>query len=404
MSEPSLTRRRFLGATTALAVGGVVPFLGGCGRSSVPPPTLRVHLRLSAYERAFFTRTILPPFERARNVRVALGGGTTDEAIGALHEDAGRFDLVGIDTEQLGLLLADHLVSDVNDQRTALDAAIPSNILAALEQGGKLHALPYRPTTWVTFYNSALLGAAGVAPPRTWDELLVVAGKVRDDKGGKVALQGAASAAGQSLVELVWAFGGDPLTLDDAGSRAAADFLARLAPLLAPATRDANFDTLTRDLGTDRVALGPNWPVVATDLLQRGGKPDLAVSATIAGPLGRPRVLSGQVLIVPTGAQQRDHALALAAHLRGQEIQRTLARELAWFPAREDTFDSAPTWQQGVASAAREALRTARALPPLAQRADFDLILGTAFRQIAFEGILPPTALATAAARLPALR
>src|SRR5262249_11194303 len=152
-----------------------------------------------------------------------------------------------------------------------IDAGVIPSTLAALEQGGRLHGLPYRPTTWVTFYNGALLATAGVAPPRTWDELPAAAGKLRDASGGNVALQGAEGAAGPSLVELVWAFGGAPLALADAGSRAAGDFLARLAPLLAPTTRDAKFDTLTRDLGTDRVALGPNWPVVATDLLQRGG-------------------------------------------------------------------------------------------------------------------------------------
>jgi len=149
---------------------------------------------------------------------------------------------------------------------------------------------------------------------------------------------------------------------------------------------------------------GPNWPSVATDLLQRGGKTDLAVTPTLAGPAGSARVLSGQILVVPPGAKQRILALALAAHLRSRAMQELFARELAWLPAREDAFPAAPAWQSGVAAAALTALKGSRALPPLADRVGFDTALGDAFRQIAFEGADPNTALATAAGKLAGVR
>jgi ABC-type glycerol-3-phosphate transport system substrate-binding protein len=390
--------------TTAL------PLLGGCGTSAVPKATLRVNLRLTAYERSFFKHAILPPFEEANNVRVEFTPGTTDEAIGALRGGSSRADLLAVDTEILGLLIAEGLTTDLNDERDGLRAAIIPSTLGALEANGALHALPYRPTTWITFYNRPQFAAAGVAPPRTWDELLMAAEAIRNaDGSGQIALQGATTEtiggpAAQSFVELIWAFGGDPLTLTDDGSRAAADYLARLAQHLAPASRDAKFDTLTRDLATDRVALGPNWPVVATDLIQRGGKADIAVAPTIAGPASGARVLSGQVLLIPKNAARPDLARLFAGHLRTQATQATLARELAWFPLREDAFSAAPDWQQPVAAAALEALRGARALPPIANREAFDAALGTAFRQIAFEGVAPITALVTAANALRAVR
>lgn len=406
MNEPLLTRRRFVALGGTLALAGAAPLLGGCGGTApAPPPTLRIHLSLSAYERAFFARAIVPPFEQARNVRVELADGTTDEAIEDLYADRSRFDLLAVDTERLGALIADRLALDVNDQRPTLAAPILPSILGALEHDDRLHALPYRPTAWVTFYNRALLTNAGVEPPRTWDDLLTAAARLRDAAGGRVALQGASGApAAQSLVELIWAFGGDPLAPTDAGALAAGDYLARLAPLLAPGARDAKFDTLTAALAADRVAFGPNWPVVAADLVQRGGKPEIAVAATLAGPVGDARVLSGQLLIVPTGARQPTLALALAAHLRSREVQRSLVGQLAWFPLRDDAFDAAPAWQMETATALREALRTARAIPPLANREALDLALGTAFRRIAFEGTAPATALAWAAAAINGLR
>ncbi len=404
-SGTPFTRRHFLAAGLGLAA---LPLLAGCGAggASVPPVTLRVHLNLTAYERSVFMRLVLPPFEAAQGARVELTDGTTDEAIGALRDDNGALDLLAVDTEALGGLLAGNLASDVSDQRAALPDGIVPSVLGALEANGTLHALPYRPTTWITYYNTALFGAARLDPPRTWDELLTAATALRTPNGGGlVELQGATSAtaggpAAQQFAELIWAFGGDPMTPNGDGARAAGAFLARLGPQLAAGSRDAKIDTLARDLATNAAALGPNWPSVATDLLQRGGKTDLAVAPTLAGPTGGARVLSGQLLVVPPGAKQRTLALALAAHLRSRAMQELFARELAWLPAREDAFAAAPAWQTGVAAAALAALKGARAMPPLADRPGFDTALGDAFRQIAFEGADPNAALITAAGKL----
>jgi len=402
-------RRHFLIAGLGLAA---LPLLTGCGAggASALPVTLRVHLNLTAYERSVFVRAVLPPFEAAQGARVALTDGTTDEAIGALQNDNGVLDLLAVDTEALGGLLAERLASEVSDQRAALAEGIVPSVLGALEANGALHALPYRPTTWITYHNTALFGAAHLDPPRIWDDLLAAAIALRaPDGGGQIALQGASSAtaggpAAQQFAELIWAFGGDPLTPNGDGARAAGAFLARLGPQLSAGSRDAKIDTMARDLATNTAALGPNWPSVATDLLQRGGKTDLGVAPTLAGPVGCARVLSGQILVVPPGAKQRALALALAAHLRSRAMQETFARELAWLPARADAFAAAPAWQGGVGDAALTALKGSRALPPLADRAGFDTALGDAFRQIAFQGADPNTALATAAGKLANVR
>ncbi len=409
-ANPTFTRRRILAAGAGFAFAAALPLLGGCGTSTAPRATLRVNLRLSAYERSFFVHSILPPFAAANNVRVEFTPGTTDEAIGALRGGTSQADLLAVDTEILGLLIAEGLTTDLNGERDGLRTTVIPSTLGAVESNGALHALPYRPTTWITFYNQARLATAGVTPPRTWDELLAAATVVRSDDGtGQIALQGATTEtvggpAAQSLVELIWAFGGDPLTLSDDGSRAAVDYLARLAPRLAPASREAKFDTLTRDLANGRIALGPNWPVVAMDLIQRGGKADIAVAPMIAGPATGARVLSGQVLLIPKNAARPDLARLFAAHLRAQATQTALARELAWFPVREDAFSAAPAWQQPIATAALAALRGARALPAIANREAFDAALGTTFRQVAFEGVAPTTALEAAADKLKSVR
>ena len=222
---------------------------------------------------------------------------------------------------------------------------------------------------------------------------------------GLVAAQGAeGAAAAQSLIELVWACGGDPLALDDAGSRAAGAYLERLAPALAPVSAEAKFDSMTTALGSDRVALGANWAVVAADLLQRGGKRGIGVYAGPAGPSGNARLLSGQVLVAPAKAAGRAGALALARYLWSRPVQEQLAANLAWTPMRTDAFDAAPEWQRPVATIALGALRAARALPPLPDRDAANAALSDAFRGIAFQQVPPAQALDRAASRLRALR
>lgn len=400
---PSLTRRQLLlgGATAALLAG-----CGGARPGAAPVATLRVLLSLNAYEREFFGRAVLPPFEERHRVRVELASGTSSEAIDRLSGGQRDLDLLAVDREALGMLIAGGLARDVDAARGAVPEEVVPSVLPGLERGGRLYALPLRPAVWTTFYNGATLEAAGLTPPATWDELLAVARRLHGiAEGGRVALQGAEGPpAAQSLIELVWAFGGDPLALDDAGSLAAATFLQRLAPALAPLSRDTKLDSMTTALGSDRVALGPNWSFVAADLVQRGGKREIGVYAGPAGPGGLARLVSGQVLIVPAGAPNPDGALALAAHLWSKPIQELLAGQLAWLPLRRDAFDAAPEWQRAVAGAAREALLAARTLPPLRDRETLDTILGDAFRQIAFAGTPPREALDRAAGLLRGLR
>ncbi len=380
--------------------------LGGCSQGQAPRATLRVNLRLTAYERSIFQRTIIPAFEATHAARVEFAGGTGDETIGALRAGQTPVDLLAVDTEILGLLIAEGVTADLSAEEAQLRQEVIPSTIAAGKQQGRLYALPYRPTTWVTFYNSVLLEKAGVEPPQHWDDFLNASRRLRAaDGSGQAALQGALTAtlggpASQTLVELLWAFGGDPLQPTGSEALAAGEFLAQLAPTLAPGSRDAKFDTLTRDLATDRVAIGPNWPVVATDLIQRGGKEAIAATPTLSGPQGQARLLSGQLLIIPKNAAQPDLARAFAAHLRTSGSQTTVARELAWFPLREDAYQAAPEWQQPIATVALAALREARALPPIAQRERFEVALGEAFRQIAFEQVPPARALASAAEQL----
>lgn len=399
-----VTRRRLL------QLGLALPLLQACGRATGPTTTLNVFLPLDAYERAFFARQVLPPFTQQHQISVQLSRGTGAEAIEQLVQadrtGTASVDLLALDLEHLGALIAGGIVQPLDRQRDTVPETTIPTLAPALEVAGTRYALPFRPAIWLTFYNAALLGEYGAAPPATWEALLALAGALPATTGaGQIALQGATGApAAQSLLELVWAFGGDPLRLDDDGARAAGDYLQRLAPLLSPLSATAKFDTMTAALGSNRVALGANWSVVAADLLQRGGNRNIRVYPGPAGPAGNVRLLSGQVLAVPARTRQREAALLFADYLLSQPVQRLLAGQLAWTPVRADAFDAAPAWQAPVAQAIHAALPTARALPLLIPSETVNIILSDAFRAIAFERAAPRATLAEAARRLQAVR
>jgi hypothetical protein len=163
--------------------------------------------------------------------------------------------------------------------------------------------------------------------------------------------------------------------------------------LLSPVSREASFASMTKALGTGEVAFGPNWPLVAADLVQRGGQPQIVAYAGPAGPSGGARLLSGQALAVPRYATNPAGGIAFATYLRDPATQAILARSLAWIPASEQALAAVPAWQRDVAIVAQAALRDARTLPPLAAREVFDGVMGEAFRKIAFEGEAPAVAL-----------
>jgi len=92
------------------------------------------------------------------------------------------------------------LTSLLDDNPEVRDAFLPS-VLAGAELDGKNYGLPMRGMQPVVlFYNKAVLDAAGVAVPTTWDELL--AGVDALNAAGKTPI---ALAGNQPWTELMWA-------------------------------------------------------------------------------------------------------------------------------------------------------------------------------------------------------
>lgn len=51
--------------------------------------------------------------------------------------------------------------------------------LSAVSDNGKMYMMPTNLTTWGFFYNKKVFESAGIAPPKTWDELMAAAAKLK---------------------------------------------------------------------------------------------------------------------------------------------------------------------------------------------------------------------------------
>lgn len=89
------------------------------------------------------------------------------------------------------------------------------NSLDAVTHEGEVYGLPLPADTLGLFYNKEMLSAAGIQPPKTWDELKAAAAKLTSGDRYGLALSAAATYEGSwQFLPFMWTNGGDETKLD----------------------------------------------------------------------------------------------------------------------------------------------------------------------------------------------
>jgi trehalose transport system substrate-binding protein len=330
----------------------------------------------------------IAPFERetgARVVPVQMEAADLVRQLGAqVRADAVSIDLFTQDNNQLAPLVAGDLVEDLTPFADLVPAETLDSLRPGLEFDGRQYFFPYRPNVQITYWLERHFAAQGLAPPRTWDELLAVA---RDfatrEKFGRVAVQGVPGGPlGVTVTEFLWQGGGDPLQLDAPESVAAFEYLQRLETYLSPVYQTAKFDTLNTYLAAETVYLGQNWPFGVDVIVREYRKQNVGAYSGWAGPAGEVHVLGGEVIGIPRGAPRRELALRFAQYLMSRPVQEALVQRLAWPPMREDAFGAVADWQAPYFAAVQEAMRHARPRPNVVYWGDVERVLSDAFRDV----------------------
>ena len=166
--------------------------------------------------------------------------------------------------------------------------------------------------------------------------------------------------AAVTISEWIVSFGGDPLLLNDEGSKRAFDFLQALwkEGLIARESLFAKFDTEIDNLQSGRAAIAQNWSFTSAVLAKDGRLDDFRVGPGWSGPARAAHVVGGDVLGLPRGitGEQRAVALDLARFLMSKEAQELLVQRNAWPSIRTDAYARVPDGAGETFSAIQKAL------------------------------------------------
>jgi multiple sugar transport system substrate-binding protein len=215
---------------------------------------------------------------------------------------------------------------------------------------GRAWAVPWITNVGLLYYRRDLLARHGLAPPRTYDEIVRQALVVRDREGDR-ALHGFLWQGKQyeglvvNVLESFWAAGTDVLGGDDRifpDPEAAAAALASRRAMLAtgaspPLVMGADEELTRREFGAGRAVFVRNWPY-ALSLFEAEGSP---VRGRVGiAPLPGGGALGGAHLGVNRRTRHPDLAWALVEHLATPAAQRAIAEAVGLYPTRPALIDS----------------------------------------------------------------
>ena len=206
--------------------------------------TLTVSMRLQEAEWKVMREKILPAFEQRCMCKVNARD-VPPEGLAKILEamaKAGRMkiDVFAQDNMRLAQLVEYGLVRDLSSYEKKIPQQVLPSLIKVGRFGGKLYFMPYRPDVQIAYYNEKRFRQYGLAPPRSWEELLRVAEAFKKKEGiGRVLFKawGGAPTSTQ-LYEWIVSAGGDPFVFKHPRTVQTFRFLQRLWPYLSPDSGD----------------------------------------------------------------------------------------------------------------------------------------------------------------------
>ncbi len=269
-----------------------------------------------------------------------------------MNLDGGKapFDLLAIDTIWVQEFAKAGWIVPLDDLLAPGEREdfFPGSIEAATFNG-QLYAVPWYIDAGVLYYRRDLLHRHGLAPPRTWSELVraarLVLGAEQDSRLVGFVWQGRQY---EGLIcvtlEVLRSHGTDLWTGDRDRAETALQFLHEtisrhgITPL---STSTADEESTRRIFGEGRAVFMRNWPY-AWSLLEREGSPvqgkfGVASLPSFPGHASAP-VLGGWLLAIPQNSPKREVASKLIRFLTSPEAQRQIALKIGINPTRRGLY------------------------------------------------------------------
>ena len=297
----------------------------------------------------------------------------------------GGIDVILGDTIWMAEFAANDWISDLSGRFSAEErSAFVDGTIHPASVGEGLYGVPRFLDAGMLYYRKDLLEESGYSePPKTWEELKEMAGKVSRDRGTRYGyvFQGADYEGGVcNGLEFVWTHGGEVLDPNDAskvivGSPESVAALATersmvsegVAPQGVANYREYESDT-TFMLHGDAVFCR-NWPGTYSLIFDPNSKVKLGQMGVSPLPVadGQHRTascLGGDVLLINAFSEMKEEAWEFVRFFTSEESQKTRALEAGRLPTRKALFEDPEVLEAlPMIAGAKEALLNARPRP-----------------------------------------
>ncbi|MFJ6099758.1 extracellular solute-binding protein [Streptomyces sp. NPDC092359] len=218
---------------------------------------------------------------------------------------------------------------------------------ASTKYNGKTYAVPQVIDSMGIFYNKKIFKDAGVAVPKTIDELRTVSVKIKE-KTGKTGLY----LRGDDpywFLSFLYGEGGDlvdaeqkKIVIDDEKGVKALRTVKDLVDSKAAITDATNgWDNMQSSFKDGKVAMMINGPWAVADTYagkEFADKANLGIAPVPAGSAGQGAPQGGHNLAVYAGSKNLDASYAFAEYMTSAETQATVAKELSLLPTRQSVY------------------------------------------------------------------
>jgi trehalose transport system substrate-binding protein len=376
-------------AFTLIMVFIILVFIGP---ASSKIRVLHISMSLGEDEWKVMREKIFPPFEDREKIKIKavnIEAQDTLMKIEAMHKaNKMGIDLMFIDNMNLAPYVEKRLVMRLDKYRDLIDNKIYPILIKPLEFRGTLMFFPGRPNVQITYYNTDVFDGKRYRLPKTWEELLDVAKRLKQEyKVGKIAIHCTLDGNTTTQVfEFIKSAGGDITVLNDAGCIKAFTFLQEIYPYLSPDSKKANWNTTNRFLSEESVFLARNWPFGINVIVKQNQKRNILAYDTWRGPFEKSTVIGGDVIAITKRSKNKDLALKFAQYLMSRDVQRTFVADLGWPPIRSDAMSEIQEWQKPFFRAVTGALEYGCYRPPIMGWSAVDKYVNLAFKEIVIDG------------------
>jgi multiple sugar transport system substrate-binding protein len=329
----------------------------------------------------------------------------------------GGIDVILGDTIWVTEFAANDWISDLSGRFSAEQrSAFVEGTIQSFTYGGRIYGVPRFLDAGMLYYRKDLLEESGFSePPKTWEELKEMAGKVSRDRGTRYGyvFQGADYEGGVcNGLEFIWTHGGEVLDPNDPSNViiASPESVAALAtersmvsdgvaPQGVASYREYESE-ITFSIHGDAVFCR-NWPYMYTLAADPESKVDpeqVGVSPLPVGDRQRQSAscLGGDVMLINASSESKKEAWKFVQFFNAEENQKTWALEMGDLPTRKALYDDREVLKElPMITQAKEALLNVRPRPVSGHYSEMSRAMALQFNNALRGAISPEEAIET---------